>query len=350
MVETGGAPLRAAVVGTGLIGGSILLRLHRAGLPVSGWDPDPATRAEGRRQGLTFPDELADAVRDRDVVFLGAPLAALPEMLARIGAGTGADCVLTDVGSTKSAVAAAATAHGLAHRFVPGHPMAGAERAGLVSAVPDLFAGAAWVLCPTAETLPGPFRKLAALIVDVFGARIVPMSPTVHDSVVALASHVPHLLAGGLAGATAGSPVRDAVLGLAAGSFRDGTRVAGTPAKRTVDMLLSNRAEVLAQLAGVTAFLDGLTAALRSADGDRLLAYYRRAQALRASLPERRFTRSRRSFPLAGPLDEELRFLLELGAAGGHLTGCEVRDATVTYLVHRPDDDEPGGDGVAPLG
>ncbi|MEH1012790.1 prephenate dehydrogenase/arogenate dehydrogenase family protein [Micromonospora sp. CPCC 206060] len=350
MVETGGSPVRVAVVGTGLIGGSILLRLHQAGLPVTGWDPDPATRAEGRRQGLAFPDELVDAVRDRDVVFLGAPLATLPEMLGRIGGWTGEGCLLTDVGSTKSAVAAAATAYGLAHRFVPGHPMAGAERAGLTSAAPDLFTGAAWVLCPTAETLPDRFRMLATLILDVFGARIVPMSPTVHDSVVALASHVPHLLAGSLAGATAGSPVREAVLGLAAGSFRDGTRVAGTPAKRTVDMLMSNRAEILAQLAGVTAFLDGLAAALRSGDDEQLLAHYLRAQALRAALPDRGLSRSRRSFPVTGPVDEELRFLLELGAAGGHLTGCDVRDGTVTYLVHRPDHDEPGGDGAAPLG
>lgn len=350
MVDTTGAPVRAAVVGTGLIGGSILLRLHDAGVEVRGWDPDPSTRAEGRRQGLTFPDELAEAVRDTDVVFLCGPISTLAQTLATVAGQTADSCVITDVGSTKSAVASFALKHGLAHRFVPGHPMAGTERSGLTSAVPALFEGAAWVLCPAAEGQLSQFRSLATLILEVFGARIVPMSPVGHDSVVALSSHVPHLLAGSLAGAVAGSPVRDAVLGLAAGSFRDGTRVAGTPAKRTVDMLLDNRVDVLQQLAAVTSFLDRLSEALRAADGEALVGAYRQAQALRTALLDRELSRSRRRFPVVGPADDELRFLLELGAAGGYLTRCDVGQETVTYTVHRPDHAEPGGGDLARLG
>ncbi|MDI5936952.1 prephenate dehydrogenase/arogenate dehydrogenase family protein, partial [Micromonospora sp. DH15] len=98
--------LRAAVVGTGLIGGSILLRLRERGVDVAGWDPDAATRAEGRARGIDFPDALADAVRDRDVVFLCGPLSSLPETLRTVGRLTGTDCVLTDVGSTKGGIAA----------------------------------------------------------------------------------------------------------------------------------------------------------------------------------------------------------------------------------------------------
>ncbi|RGC70415.1 prephenate dehydrogenase [Micromonospora sp. MW-13] len=335
MVDSPGGNPRAAVVGTGLIGGSVLLRLRERGIDVTGWDPDAATRAQGRARGVPFPDELADAVRDRDVVFLCGPLSSLPETLRVVGRHAGADCVLTDVGSTKGGVAAFAAAQGLTGRFVPGHPMAGAERAGLTAAVPELFDGAAWVLCPAAEGIER-FRTLAALIIDVFDARIVPLAPDVHDSAAALASHIPHLLAGSLAGAVAAADLRDAVLGLAAGSFRDGTRVAGTPAIRTADMLLNNRDQVLAQLGRVTAILDQLAAALRAGDAAALVGQYQRARGLRLALLDRELRAAPRDFPLDGDVGDELAYLLSLGSAGGYLTRCVVADGRVTYAGHLP--------------
>ncbi|WP_413775621.1 prephenate dehydrogenase [Micromonospora sp. RTGN7] len=345
MVERRGGNPRAAVVGTGLIGGSVLLRLHERGLDVAGWDPDAATRAQGRARGIAFPDELADAVRDRDVVFLCGPLSSLPDTLLTVAEHTGPDCVITDVGSTKGGIAGFAAAHGLTDRFVPGHPMAGAERAGLTSADPGLLDGAAWVLCPTAEGVDR-FRTLAALVVDVFGARVVPMAPDAHDAAAALASHVPHLLAGGLAGAVADSDLRDAVLGLAAGSFRDGTRVAATPATRTADMLLNNRDQILDQLARVTGILDQFAAALRAGDAATLVGHYQRARGLRLALLDRELSPVGRDFPVGvavrqpaerpDAVDGELAYLLSLGAAGGHLTGCRVAAGTVTYTGHLP--------------
>ncbi|MEV6800734.1 prephenate dehydrogenase/arogenate dehydrogenase family protein [Micromonospora rifamycinica] len=328
--------LRAAVVGTGLIGGSILLRLHEAGLRVVGWDPDPATRAAGRRRGLTFPDDLADAVRDRDVVFLGGPLPSLPETLLTVAGLTDDRCVVTDVGSTKAAVAEFAGAHGLTGRFVPGHPMAGAERAGLTAALAGLFVDAAWVLCPSVDGL-GPFRSLVGLVVDVFHAHAVPMSPGVHDSVVALSSHVPHLLAGSLAGAAADSAVRDAVVRLAAGSFRDGTRVATTPARRTADMLLANREQVLRQLTEVRAALDGLAEAVRADDLPALVDRYERAATVRRPRPGHA-PPVRRQFALDGDPADELAYVRSIGESGGHLTGCTVAGGLVTYTGVRPAD------------
>ncbi|MEU6075601.1 prephenate dehydrogenase/arogenate dehydrogenase family protein [Micromonospora sp. NPDC047074] len=335
MVDSPAGQPRAAVVGTGLIGGSVLLRLHEAGLDVVGWDPDQATRAEGRARGVPFPDDLGEAVRDRDVVFLCGPLPSLPETLLTVAKHATDGCVLTDVGSTKGAVAAFAVAHGLTDRFVPGHPMAGTERSGLTAAVPALFEGAAWVLCPAADGI-GPFRMLAGLIADVFAARVVPMSPAVHDSVVALSSHIPHLLAGSLAGAVAGADVRDAVLGLAAGSFRDGTRVAGTPARRTADMLFDNREQVLRQLDQVSAFLDELASALRGQDLAALVALFQRARGLRTALLDRDLLAHRREFPAGGDHGAELAYLLELGTAGGYLTRCQVGGDRVGYTGHLP--------------
>ncbi|MER5333399.1 prephenate dehydrogenase/arogenate dehydrogenase family protein [Micromonospora sp. NPDC002717] len=339
MRERPGGPLRAAVVGTGLIGGSILVRLHEAGVDVAGWDPDEATRAEGRRRGIAFPDELVEAVRDRGLVFLCGPLPTLPDALVTVAAHTPEGCVVTDVGSTKGGLAAFAVERGLTGRFVPGHPMAGTERFGLTAAVPALFEGAAWVLCPAPEGIDA-FRLLAGLVVDVFAARVVPMSPSVHDAVVALSSHVPHLLAGSLAGAVARSDVRDAVLGLAAGSFRDGTRIAGTPAKRTADMLFHNREQVVRQLDRVRAFLDELSAALVRDDLDALVEGYRQARDLRTALLDRDLHASRREFPTSGDHADEIAYLLALGEAGGHLTGCRVGPGTVAYTGHLP---EPAG-------
>ncbi|WP_433387541.1 prephenate dehydrogenase [Micromonospora sp. KLBMP9576] len=335
MLDSPHGQLRVAVVGTGLIGGSILLRLHEAGLDVAGWDPDGSTRASGRERGVPFPDDLGEAVRDRDLLFLCGPLPSLPDTLLTVAKHAGDGCVITDVGSTKGAVAAFAVAHGLTDRFVPGHPMAGTERSGITAAVPALFEGAAWVLCPAPEGIR-PFRMLSGLVVDVFAARVVPMSPEVHDSVVALSSHIPHLLAGSLAGAVAGSEVSDAVLGLAAGSFRDGTRVAGTPARRTADMLFDNRGQVMRQLGQVRAFLDGLASALRGQDSDALVALFQRARDLRTALLDRDLLAHRREFPAGGDHRAEMAYLLELGAAGGYLTGCRPDAERVGYTGHRP--------------
>ncbi|WDZ85175.1 prephenate dehydrogenase [Micromonospora cathayae] len=365
MVASSGTRVRAAVVGTGLIGGSILLRLHRAGLDVTGWDPDPATRLAARDAGVPAPDELTAAVAGRYVVFLCGPLPTLPETLLTVAAATGGECVLTDVGSTKGGLAAFAAAHGLTHRFVPGHPMAGTDRAGLGAAEPDLLTGAAWVLCPSAGPGLPAFRWLTGLLGEVFQARVVPMAADRHDAVAALASHVPHLLAGALAGAVDRSALRDAVLALAAGSFRDGTRVAGTPPERTANMLLGNREHVLRELAGVRSFLDELAGALADADAGALTAGYRDARATRTALTGRAFTEIHRSFPADTGSDhgdggdhgtggdhgdggrdgggpgadggrEELDFLLGIGAAGGHLSRCRISGTAVEYTAHKP--------------
>ncbi|MGC1213789.1 MAG: prephenate dehydrogenase/arogenate dehydrogenase family protein [Micromonospora sp.] len=335
MVGRADGRARAAVVGTGLIGGSVLMRLRDAGLDVAGWDPDPATRRRAHEQGIACPDGLEEAVAGRDVVFLCGPLPTLTQTLPRVAAATDEDCVLTDVGSTKAEVAAAATAEGLGHRFVPGHPMAGADRAGLDAADPALLDGAAWVLCPGPNGMT-PFRRLAALVIDVFGARVVPMSAPEHDAVVALSSHVPHLLAGALAGAVQRSALRDAVLALAAGSFSDGTRVAGGPPGRTANMLLGNRSRVLAEVAGVRAVLDELAEALRAGDAATLTTLLDEGRTARVALAGRRFTTHHREFPAAADHAGELAYLRELGASGGHLTSCRVEGAAVTYTGHLP--------------
>ncbi|NUR51384.1 MAG: prephenate dehydrogenase/arogenate dehydrogenase family protein [Hamadaea sp.] len=339
MARDGLPALRIAVVGTGLIGGSVLRRLAQTQHEVVGWDPDPATRETAAALGLPFADRLDVALDGRDVVFLCGPLSSLPGTLTEVVAATGDRCVITDVGSTKMAVAEAADRAGLAGRFVGGHPMAGSERAGLAAATPELYVGAPWVLTPLGVPGLPAFRLLTRLVLESFDARVVPLDATVHDDIVALASHIPHILAGALATATDRSDVRAAVLSLAAGSFSDGTRVAGTPSARTTDMLLNNRAAIARRIGLVRDALDDLVAAVVTGDADRLLSGLSEGRHARLDLLARHTQPASREFGGgfdSGEDDEELAYLMELGASGGCVTGCRVDGDRVTYTVLRP--------------
>jgi prephenate dehydrogenase len=336
MRERHPADLRVAVLGTGLIGGSILLRLRRSGIDVAGWDPDPRAVSYARTHGIEFFEHLGAAVPGRDVVFLAGPLSRLPDSLAEVVKHADPDCVITDVGSVKTPIARYAQDSGWAHRFVPGHPMAGSEYAGLTSADPALFTGAAWVLCPQPGLALDNFRLLTALITSALEARVVPLAPDTHDTIVAVSSHIPHLLAGSLAGAAARSAVREGVLSLAAGSFRDGTRVAGTPSARTVDMLTHNRAAILESIGGVQGFLTELADALERADVAALTSAFEEGHGLRRELSDRALQPATGQFRLDADPSEEYGFLTGLGAAGGHLTSCVLDESAVTYTTLTP--------------
>lgn len=323
--------IRIAVIGTGLIGGSVLSRLHSAGYAVTGWDPSPEAETIAASLGLPFTSRLEDAVHDCGLAVFAGPLSLLPQSLSEVAKLTGDGCLLTDVGSTKGAVVEHALREGFAHRFVPGHPMAGSERSGLAASSPSLLDGCPWVLCP-AEPL-APFRAVASLLIDVFRARIMPMRASTHDAAVGLSSHVPHVFAGALAGAAARSPLRRAVLGLAAGSFKDGTRVAGTAGERIVDMLSGNREAVAAQLRLAREVLDELAAALD--DEERLLELFAAGRGVRRELEDEPGAAAPFSF---GSGDAgELEFLLGLGERGGYLTRCDAGVSGVAYTaVHTP--------------
>jgi prephenate dehydrogenase len=336
MVDKHPADLRVAVLGTGLIGGSILLGLRQAGIDVAGWDPDPRAVSYARKHGIEFFEQLADAVDGRDVVFLGGPLSTLPDNLAEVVKHADPDCVITDVGSVKAPIAHYSQENGWSHRFVPGHPMAGTEHSGLASADPALFNDAAWVLCPRPGAPLDPFRLLAALITTALKAKVVPLSPETHDAIVAMSSHIPHLLAGSLAGSVARSTLRQGVLSLAAGSFRDGTRVAGTRSARTVDMLRHNRAAITKSVHLVQELLAELADALERNDDEALTSAFEEGHGLRQELLDRPLQPSTERFRLDAAPADEFDFLTALGTAGGHLTSCTMDDSTVTYTALRP--------------
>lgn len=216
---------RVAVLGLGLIGGSLLHAVRQAGLDVVGYDVDAATRAAASASGFTVAASDAEAVRDADLVALAMPLPAVADALRSLAPHLSATAVLTDVGTLKEPVRAAVEQHVPGARFVGGHPLAGTENSGWGASDPLLFRDAPWTLTLEPDTDLDAWLQLAALVCDL-GARPVPTSVADQDAAVARVIGLPHVLAEALAlTGVAGGPLG---LSLAAGSYRSGSRVART--------------------------------------------------------------------------------------------------------------------------
>ena len=237
---------RAAVVGAGLIGGSVALRLHAQGHDVVVVDPDPTTLAGAVAAGLRTAEVVP---ADCDLVVLAAPLDVIVRALPAVAADA-PRAVLVDVGSVKGTVRDAATAHGLQGRWVGAHPMAGTERSGFAHAAADLLVGASWAVTRG----PGPVPDVVRWVVDAFEATVVVLDADAHDHAVALVSHAPHVLANALLEVVEAA-ADPAAAHLSAGSFRDGTRVAGRDPLRTRNMLADNAAALRPVLDDLLALL-----------------------------------------------------------------------------------------------
>jgi len=252
------------VIGTGLIGASAALAARRSGASVRGWDPDPdILRAAQEREAVDPVATLADAVPGADLILIAAPVAELPHVVREVLDVAPESCVVTDVGSTKSAVCAAADGDA---RFIGGHPICGAETRGPERATAELFEGATWFLTPTAATGPELLRTVHGFVTSL-GARPVAIDAGAHDRLVAVTSHVPHALANVLlnqAGATrvdGHDPLQ-----AAGGSLRDMTRIAGANPRIWVDIFLDNRDALLDGLREHSRRIDEVTRALERED------------------------------------------------------------------------------------
>lgn len=279
--------MRVAVIGTGLIGGSIGLAAGAQGHDVLGYDADDrhADRAKELGAVAEVAGSVEEAARGADLVFVAVPVGQVADaVIAALDAGA---ALVTDVGSVKGPVVAAVEAArpDAASRFIGGHPMAGSEQDGVDGADADLFVGATWVLTPTAATLDATFTGLRA-VVQSLRAEVVSVTPDHHDLLVALVSHVPQLAASILMYvATEHEEEHRALLRLAAGGFRDMTRVAASHPGMWLDILSANRDAVLA---GLDAYLDGLRTArelIAADDTEGLLELLDRARRARRNLP-----------------------------------------------------------------
>jgi prephenate dehydrogenase len=320
-------PVRVAVVGLGLIGGSLLRALAGAGHAVLGYDADPATRAMARtaaakaRTGARWQvtGTVRDAAAGADLVVLAVPLPVVGTVLDEL-AGSGYTGLVTDVTSVKGRVLERVRERRLLAGYVGGHPMAGRETAGFASADPHLFDGCAWVLCLEPDETDLTDWLTLAGVLTALGARVVPTTAQEHDRAVAAVSHVPHLLASALMAAAAGDPL---ALTLGAGSFRDGTRVAASPPPLTGAMCGGNAAAVGAALDAVLSLLGTAREALDAEEPIAALAQWLSPAAVaRAAWPPRP------SEPATLPAKPDV--LLRLGRTGGWVTEVSADHRTVT--------------------
>ncbi|MBA2475989.1 MAG: prephenate dehydrogenase/arogenate dehydrogenase family protein [Actinobacteria bacterium] len=257
---------RLAIVGTGLIGASIGLAAKRAGVGhVVAFDADPGTAAIALERGAAdeAAESLPGALEGAELAVVAVPVGRLAPQVSEVLAASEGACTVTDVGSTKAGVCAAA---GGSPRFVGGHPVAGSEGRGPGHARAELFDGATWFLTPTAATEPARHRVVHGFV-TALGARPIAVEPLAHDRLVALTSHLPHALANVLINQAGATRVdgHDPLAG-AGGSLRDMTRVAGANPRIWVDIFLENAAELRASLGEHRRRLDELDRAL--GDGD----------------------------------------------------------------------------------
>lgn len=269
---------RANIIGLGLIGGSVGLALRERGWHVSGDDQDSARIDRALKLGALDAHGLDDRA---EITFVATPVLTVADQVKRALAETSG--IVTDVGSVKGAIAAAIDDP----RFIGGHPMAGSELEGLDGADASMFTGAVWVLTPTPTTADATFATTASIVSEL-GADVVALPPDRHDQVVAVVSHVPHLAAATLMGlASERAEEHAALLRLAAGGFRDMTRIASGHPGIWLDICAENREAILDGLDGLIDGLRRMREIVRDDDRAALHDSLRRAREARANLPTR---------------------------------------------------------------
>ncbi len=274
---------RLAVIGVGLIGGSLALALREAGAvgEVVGAGRGRANLELARKRGIVdrYTTDAAAAVDGADMVVIGVSLGATADVLARVRPALAAAAVVTDVGSTKASVVASARevlGAGCA-RFVPGHPIAGTENSGAGAAFAALYRDHRVILTPLPETAADALARVRAMW-EAAGARVVDMDVAAHDRALAATSHLPHLLAYNLVEALAARDDAGDIFDFAAGGFRDFTRIASSNPRMWAEIALANREQLLLACRDYAARFEQLVAALERGDGAALEAAFERAK------------------------------------------------------------------------
>jgi cyclohexadieny/prephenate dehydrogenase len=282
---------RVTVIGLGLIGSSVA-RAVRQAMPtvrITGYDASPQVRDTAVR--IDLADDVADsagaAVIDADLVMLCVPVGAMGAVAAEFADDLPADAIVSDVGGSKESVIAALRAVLPTATIVPGHPVAGTEHSGPEAGFATLFRGRWCILTPEEATPEAPVARLRAFW-EALGAQVEVMTPRHHDLVLAVTSHVPHLIAYSIVGTASDleEVTQSEVIKFSAGGFRDFTRIAASDPVMWRDVFLNNREAVLEILQRLTEDVTMLQRAIRWGDGDQLFELFTRTRAIRRSIIE----------------------------------------------------------------
>jgi prephenate dehydrogenase len=354
--------MKLAVLGVGLVGGSIgLAARRRLDAEVVGFDPDPEVLARGLELGALDRacGSIAEAVAGASIAFCAAPVGALAELAREALAGSDEDCVISDVGSTKLELVAGLEAEPNAERFIGGHPLAGAETSGVENARADLFEGARWYLTPAARSSGVLYDRLQGTIADL-GARPQAIDAGSHDRLMATVSHLPHVLANVLVDEAAEALAEESERMPDVGpSFRDTARVAGSNPAIWPDIFATNSEAVAAAIERVIVRLGEAVRVLREGERTELADWHGRARESRRSLLE---------VELVGGTLRELRVVVEnrpgtvaeialaLGRAGvniedmGLYPAADMQSGAISLWIAGGDEAERAAEVVRGLG
>lgn len=318
------SPGTALVVGVGLIGGSIGLALRARGWRVLGRDLVKANLDTALELGV-IDSIAAEGPVSADVTFVATPVGSIGAEVERALRET--EGLVTDAGSVKSQLAPLMTNP----RYIGGHPMAGSELDGVAGARADLFEGRTWVLTPTGETNDEAFARLRGIIVE-FGAEVVSLPPERHDTMVAVVSHVPHLTAASLMGlADARSDEHRGLLRLAAGGFRDMTRIAAGQPGIWPDICSENQEAIIVELDRLVDGLGVVRSLIVNDDRDGLVELLSKARSARLALPSR-FTRAEELSEIRIPVPDQKGALAGITMLAAELD-VSIADIEIAHSV-----------------
>ncbi len=332
---------RIVIVGVGLIGGSIAAavkacdsQVHVYGVDTSQESLDAALAAGALDEAALCDDSVVDswiAAGAADLVILAIPVSAARDWFSRLNAA-GFDGIVTDTASTKAVITQIATQElGDTARYLPGHPMAGSEVNGFDGARADLFQGAYWILCPSDDTQDEVFLKLHEAF-SALGARIISIAREQHDSAVAIVSHVPHMVASSLVELAANhADERRELLRLAAGGFKDSTRIAAGSPQLWTGIALDNADALSRGLSEMRSILGRIEEAVRSRDADALYALLERSSELRRSLPAKWIPDSAKLTQVRIPMSDRPGIIAEVTGMAGH-AGCNIQSIEIDHI------------------
>jgi len=324
---------RIAILGLGMVGGSLGLALTHAGLEVTGYDRDPGTMEKAlQMSAVKRTGSLSELAEWADVLFLCTPVSTIPNLARQVARYCRPGCLLTDVGSTKQNIVQ--VLDGLAAdgiRGIGGHPMAGSERQGITGADRYLFENAIYILTPGKNTSEDAVAEMRTLLSHT-GTHIITMDAETHDRLVASVSHLPHLVASALVNMLNG---QDEALAMAASGFRDTTRVASGDPELWTEILLSNRRLLAGQL---ESFIDRLACLKDMLEGEKygeMLEFLTTSRDIREAMPSKRKG--------LAPTEQELVCIVPdepgiIGALGSYLGEKGINIADIEILRVREGD------------
>ena len=326
---------KITIIGTGLMGGSLSLALReaRAAAMIAAYDADPGTRDEAGRMGLADEvfDDAAEACRGADVVFVSTPISAVADAVAACSPGLAPGTVVSDLASTKVNVVEEITGMlppGVG--YVGGHPMTGSEQSGVRFAARDMFDMRYYILTPTERTDPDDLARVHALLTSI-GARVITMDPESHDRAMATVSHVPHLLSLLLMKLASREQERmKSTYKIAAGGFRDMTRIASSNTGMWMDIARENRTFIVERLAEYSRSVQWLLGVLESGDDEALRAMFADAAAAREELMAKSGVPSAELYSVSLPVPDEPGVISRITTAVGSI-GINIEDIGITH-------------------